>query len=133
MGEKGSLKLHPTWRSWLLRILSVYYRRLLFSAGVKWSLKLHFRLRSYLLGILSMFHRRLLFSAGVKCSKNCSFFALVVTGTFSEFLACITVVFLFCWAEMVSKTALSFALVPYPNSYPALSSFPFYAWVKWSL
>ena len=148
MGEKGSLKLHPPWRSWLLRILSVYYRRLLFSAGVKWSLKLHFRLRSYLLRILSVFHRRLLFSAGVKLvsktalsfalvpspnskrvsssspffcwgkmlSKIAPSFAHVVTGTFSEFLACITVVFLFCLGEMVSKTALSFALVPSPNS-----------------
>ena len=45
VGEKGSLKLHPPWRSWLLRILSVYNRRLLFSAGVKWSLKLHPPLR----------------------------------------------------------------------------------------
>ena len=47
-------------------------------------------------------------------SKTAPCFALVVTGTFSKFLACITVVFLFCWGEMVSKTALLFALVPYP-------------------
>ena len=136
MGEKGSLKLHSPWRSWLLRILSVYYRRILFSAGVKWSLKLHpplrwryryllrilsvyyrrlpffarvkwslklhFRMRSYLLRILSVYYRRLLFFCwGKMLSKTAPCFALVVTGTFSKFLACITVVFLFCWGEMV--------------------------------
>ena len=59
-------------------------------------------------------------------SKTAPCFALVVTGTFSKFLACITVVFLFCWGEMVSKTALWFALVPYPNSKRVLSSFLFF-------
>ena len=63
-------------------------------------------------------------------SKTAPCFALVVTGTFSEFLACITVVFLFCWGEMVSKTALSFALVPSPNSKLVTSSFPFFCWGK---
>ena len=86
-------------------------------AGVKWSIKLHFRLRSYLLRILSVYYRRLLFFCwGKMLSKTAPCFALVVTGTFTKFLACITVVFLFCWGEMVSKTALLFALIPYPNS-----------------
>ena len=160
-----SLKLHFRLRSYLLRILSVYYRRLLFSAGVKcsqkllpalrlslqvpslnswrvlpsssffagvkWSIKLHFRLRSYLLRILSVYYRRLLFFCwGKMLSKTAPCFALVVTGTFSKFLACITVVFLFCWGEMVYKTALSFALVPSPNSKLVTSSFPFSAGVK---
>ena len=88
-----------------------------FFARVKWSLKLHFRLRSYLLRILSVYYCRLLFfCCGKMLSKTTPCFALVVTGTFSKFLACITVVFLFCWGEMVSKTALLFALLPYPNS-----------------
>ena len=100
MGEKGSLKLHPPWRSWLLRILSMYNRRLLF------------------------------FCWGKMVSKTAPSFALVVTGTFSEFLACITVVFLFCWGEMVSKIALSFAIVPSPNSKLVTSSFPFFCWGK---
>ena len=34
-GVKWSLKLHFRLRSYLLRILSVFHRRLLFSAGVK--------------------------------------------------------------------------------------------------
>ena len=106
----------------------------LFFSRVKWSLKLHFSLRSYLLRILSVYYRRLLFFCwGKMLSKTAPCFALVVTGTFSKFLACITVVFLFCWGEMVSKTALLFALVPYPNSKRVLSSFLFFAWVKWSL
>ena len=63
-------------------------------------------------------------------SKTAPCFALVVTGTFSKFLACITVVFLFCWGEMVYKTALSFALVPSPNSKLVTSSFPFFCWGK---
>ena len=62
-----------------------------------------FRLRSYLLRILSVFHRRLLFSAGVKCLKIAPFFALVVTGTFSEFLACITVVSFFAGVKWSLK------------------------------
>ena len=165
MGEKGSLKLHRPWRSWLLRILSVYNRRLLFSAGikwslklhpplrlslqvlspnsyrvlpsssffarVKWSLKLHFHLRSYLLQILSVYYRRLLFFCwGKMLSKTAPCFALVVTGTFSKFLVCITVVFLFCWGEMVYKTVLSFALGPFPNSQLVTSSSPFFCWGK---
>ena len=74
-------------------------------------------LRSYLLRILSVYYRRLLFFCwGKMLSKTAPCFALVVTGTFSKFLACITVVFLFCWGEMVSKTALLFALVPYLDS-----------------
>ena len=98
---------------------------------MKWSLKLHFRLHSYLLRILSVYYRRLLFFYwGKMLSKTAPCFALVVTGTFSEFLACITVVFLFCWGEMVSKTALSFALVPSPNSKLVTSSFPFFCWGK---
>ena len=100
-------------------------------ARVKWSLNLHFRLRSYLLRILSVYYRRLLFFCwGKMHSKSAPCFALVVTGTFSEFLACITVVFLFCWGEMVSKTALSFAIVPSPNSKLVTSSFPFFCWGK---
>ena len=101
-GVKWSLKLHFRLRSYLIRILSVYCRRLLFSAGVKcsqnllpplrlslqvpspnsffagvkWSLKLHFRLRSYL----------------------------------PEILACIIVVFCFLLGKMVALTALSVAL-----------------------
>ena len=63
-------------------------------------------------------------------SKTAPCFALVVTGTFSEFLACITVVFLFFWGEMVSETALLFALVPSPNSKLVTSSFPFFCWGK---
>ena len=93
---KWSIKLHFRLCSYLLRILSVYYRRLLF------------------------------FCWGKMLSKTAPCFALVVTGTFFKFLACITVVFLFCWGEMVSKTALLFALVPYPNSQRVLSSFPFF-------
>ena len=73
------------------------------------------------------------FCWGKMLSKTAPSFALVVTGTFSEFVACITVVFLFCWGEMVSKPALLFALVPYPNSKRVLSSFLIFAWVKWSL
>ena len=99
----------------------------LFFSRVKWSLKLHFRLRSYLLRILSVYYRCLLFFCwGKMLSKSAPCFALVVTGTFSKFLACITVVFLFCWGEMVSKTALLFVLVPYPNSKRVLSSFLFF-------
>ena len=56
------------------------------------------------------------FCWGKMLSKTAPCFALVVTGTFSKFLACITVVFLFYWGEMVSKTALLFALIPYQNS-----------------
>ena len=56
------------------------------------------------------------FCWGKMLSKTTTSFALVITGTFSKFVACITVVFLFCWGEMVSKTALLLALVPYPNS-----------------
>ena len=98
---------------------------------MKWSLKLHFCLRSNLIRILSVFYRRLLFFClGKMLSKTAPCFALVVTGTFSKFLACITVVILFCWAEMVSKTALSFALVPSPNSKLVTSSFPFFCWGK---
>ena len=98
---------------------------------MKWSLKLHFRLRSYLLRILSVYYRRLLFFCwGKMLSKTAPCFALVITGTFSKFLACITVVFLFCWGEMVYKTALSFALVPSPNSKLVTSSFPFFCWGK---
>ena len=67
------------------------------------------------------------FCWGKMLSKIAPSFAHVVTGTFSEFLACITVVFLFSWGEMVSKTALSFALVPSPNSSRVLSSFPFFS------
>ena len=64
-------------------------------------------MRSYLLRNLSVYYRRLLFFCwGKMLSKTAPCFALVVTGTFSKFLACITVVFLFCWGEMVSKTAL---------------------------
>ena len=63
-------------------------------------------------------------------SRTASCFALVITGTFSEFLACITVVLLFCWGEMVSKTALSFVLVPSPNSKLVTTSFPFFCWGK---
>ena len=87
-------------------------------------------MRSYLLRNLSVYYRRLLFFCwGKMLSKTAPCFALVVTGTFSKFLACITVVFLFCWGEMVSKTALLFALVPYSI---IVVSF-FFAWVKWSL
>ena len=72
-------------------------------------------MRLYLLRNLSVYYRRLLFFCwGIMLSKTAPCFALVVTGTFSKFLACITVVFLFCWGEMVSKTALLFVLVPYP-------------------
>ena len=63
-------------------------------------------------------------------SKTAPCFALVITGTFSEFLACITVLFLFCYGEMFSKTALSFALVPSSNSKLVTSSFPFFCWGK---
>ena len=55
------------------------------------------------------------FCWGKMLSKTAPSFAVVVTGTFSEFLECITVVSLICWGEMVSKTALSFALVPSTN------------------
>ena len=44
-------------------------------------------------------------------SKTVLSFALVVTGTFSEFLAVINVVSFFGWGYRVSKTALSFALI----------------------
>ena len=57
-------------------------------------------------------------------SKTAPSFAFVVTGTFSELLACITVVF-FCWGEMVSKTALSFVLVPSRNLSVYYRRFPF--------
>ena len=97
---KWSIKLHFRLRSYLFRILSVDYRRLLF------------------------------FCLGKMLSKTAPCFALVVTGTFFKFLACITVVFLFCWGEMVYKTALSFALVPSPNSKLVTSSFPFFCWGK---
>ena len=63
-----------------------------------------------------IYRRLLFFCSGKMLSKTAPSFALVVTGTFSKFLAGITVVFLFCWGEMVSKTALLFALVPHPNS-----------------
>ena len=115
---------------YLLRIRSVYYRRLPFLLGeMVYKTALSFAL--VLLRILSVYYRRLFFSAGVKMlSKTAPCFALVVTGTFSKFLACITVVFLFCWGEMVYKTALSFALVPSPNSKLVTSSFPFFCWGK---
>ena len=71
-------------------------------------------MRSYLLRNLSVYYRRLLFFClGKMLSKTAPCFALVVTGTFSKFLACITGS-IFSWGEMVSKTALLFALVPYP-------------------
>ena len=44
-------------------------------------------------------------------SKTVLSFELVVTGTFSEFLAVINVVSFFGWGYRVSKTALSFALI----------------------
>ena len=97
-------------------------------ARVKWSLKLHFRLRSYILRILSVYYRRLLFFCwGKILSKTAPCFALVVTGTFSKSLACITVVFLFCLGEMVYKTALLFALVPSLNSKLVTSSLTFFS------
>ena len=53
-------------------------------------------MRLYLLRNLSVYYRRLLFFCwGKMLSKTAPCFALVVTGTFSKFLACITVVFLF--------------------------------------
>ena len=148
MGEKGSLKLHPPWRSWLLPILSVYYHRLLFFCWGKmvsktalsfalvpspnskrvsssspffcWGKMVSKTALSFAL-VPSPNSKRVSSSSPFFCwgkmlSKIAPSFAHVVTGTFSEFLACITVVFLFCWGEMVSKTALSFALVPSPNS-----------------
>ena len=82
------------------------------NSRVKWSLKLHFRLRSYLLRILSVYYRRLLFFCwGKMLSKTAPCFALVVTGTSSKFLACITVIFFFCLGKMVTLIALSVALV----------------------
>ena len=79
---------------------------------MKWSIKLHFRLRSYLLRILSVYYRRLLFFCwGKMLSKTAPCFALVVTGTFSKFLACITVVFLFAWVKWSLK--LHFCLRSY--------------------
>ena len=44
-------------------------------------------------------------------SKTVLSLALVVTGTFSEFLAVINVVSFFGWGYRVSKTALSFVLI----------------------
>ena len=44
-------------------------------------------------------------------SKTVLSFALVVTETFSGFLAVINVVSFFGWGYRVSKTALSFALI----------------------
>ena len=134
MGEKGSLKLHPPWRSWLLRILSVYYRRLLFSAGVKWSLKLHFRLRSYLLRILSVFHRRLLFSAGVKWSLKLHFrlrsYLLRILSVFHRRLLFSAGVK--CFQKLLPPLRMSLQ-VPSPNSKRVLPSSSFFAGVKWSL
>ena len=79
---------------------------------MKWSLKLHFRLRLYLLRILSVYYRCLLFFCwGKMLSKTAPYFALVVTGTFSKFLACITVVFLFCLGKWSLK--LHFGLRSY--------------------
>ena len=95
---------------------------------------MHFRLHLYLLRILSVYYCRLLFFCwGKMLSKTAPCFALVITGTFSEFLACITVVFLFCKGEMVSKTALSFALVPSLNSKLVNIVVSFFARMKWSI
>ena len=61
-------------------------------------------------------------------SKTVLSFALVVTGTFSEFLAVINVVSFFGWGYRASKTALSFALivkVPSTNTKRVLTSSSF--------
>ena len=98
---------------------------------MKWSLKLHFLLRSYLLRILSVYYRRLLFFCwGRNALKNCS---LLCACRYRYLLRILSVNYRrlpFCWGEMVSKTALSFALVPSPNSKLVTSSFPFFCWGK---